>query len=98
MWTIGRDWHFEINGDASQVDVDEWIKIHSSSFEAEVDKNGNIKTEFILRQQKQQMIPNPVQFNFQIKISFEENKMDINVKGENKHFVGEFSGQYVKLD
>merc|ERR1712080_761618 len=68
---------------------DDWnISVNGGS-----SQDGSIDTEFFISQEKQ----NSVEFKVQIKITFEEDKMDVNVRGENEYFVGNFIGNFVKL-
>ena len=103
VWNIGDDggWNFTMNGETRQPygnsRQDGWIEIDSSTLKAEIDKGGNINSKYILSQQKQVVFPNPIQFDVQVKIKFEKNKMNINVSVENEHIEGNFVGQYVKL-
>merc|ERR1719203_2153616 len=103
VWNIGghRGWNFTMNGETRHPHGDSrqdgWIVSHSSTLKAQIDKDGSLNSEFILSEQEHQMTPNPVQFNIQIKITFKDNKMDINVRGENEHFAGNFIGQYIKF-
>jgi len=83
-------WKFTMNGA-----IDE--EASRFTMNGEIDKVGSLYSEFILSQQEQLVTPNPVQLDVQMKITFEDNKMDINVSGKNGHFEGNFNGQYSKF-
>jgi len=96
-----RGWKFTMNGEIDQA-------ASRFTMNGEIDKDGSLYSEFILSQQELRVPqhyrvqfgrvpPNPVQLDVQMKITFEDNKMDINVSGKNEHFEGNFIGQYSKF-